>query len=333
MYLATFLPPDSEIPQVGCILPPEDRGRAAGFLPGLGEGRVLNLCASAKKLGISIPRSLREILKEKRLGEVRRTVAALRKELKASPRRFRRFVFEEHSVRFLPPIPDPPKIILVGKNYREHCAEGKAEVPDSPVIFAKFSTALVGCGDPIVLPRLSHEVDYEAELAVVMGRRGKHIPRKDAFAHIAGYTALNDVSARDFQFKDGQWVRAKSCDTFCPCGPALATKDVVRDPQKLRIRCFLNGSVMQDAATAQMIFPVSELVAFISKVITLEPGDIIATGTPSGVGCFRSPPVFLKNGDIVRVEIEKVGVLTNPVREEAGRKARARRRRPGKVFD
>ena len=166
-----------------------------------------------------------------------------------------------------------------------------------------------------------------------MGRRGRNIPRTKAMEYVAGYMPLNDISARDLQFSEGQWVRAKSCDTFCPCGPALATSDQVKDPQDLAIRLFLNGRLMQNSRTSRMIFPVTRVIEFISEVITLEPGDIIATGTPSGVGVFRDPPVLLKSGDEVKVVIEKVGVLVNYVVDEKGRKVKGRPKRIKKVFD
>jgi 2-keto-4-pentenoate hydratase/2-oxohepta-3-ene-1,7-dioic acid hydratase in catechol pathway len=217
------------------------------------------------------------------------------------------------AVRLLPPVPDPGKIACIGRNYREHAQEQDVEAPAEPLIFAKFSSSLIAHGEPIRLSPLTAQPDYEAELAVVIGRPARNVPEGEALRHVAGYTVMNDVSARDLQRGDGQWTRAKSLDTFGPLGPALVTADEVGDPQALRIRCLLNGAVVQDAYTGQMIHPVARLVAHLSNAFTLEPGDVIATGTPSGVGAFRDPPRFLQPGDIVRCEIGGVGVLENPV--------------------
>lgn len=218
-------------------------------------------------------------------------------------------------VKLLPAIPSPEKIIGIGLNYADHAAESGAAVPPQPVVFNKFPTAVCGEGDPIVLPRASREVDYEAELVVVIGAGGRYIPKQQARNHIAAYCCGNDVSARDWQLRTpgGQWVLGKSFDTFAPIGPALVTADEVPDPGNLRIRLRLNGRVMQDSSTAQLIFPVEELICHLSQVCTLSPGDLIFTGTPPGVGFARKPPVFLRPGDTVEVEIEKIGALRNPV--------------------
>jgi len=218
--------------------------------------------------------------------------------------------------KLAPPVPDPQKIICVGMNYRDHCEEQNKPLPEKPVIFAKFPTALIGHGDSIIKPSLSEQLDYEAELAVVIGKKGKDIPEREALSHVAGYTIMNDVTARDIQFSDGQWVRGKSFDTFAPCGPFLATRDEVPDPQNLGIRLTVNGQLRQSSTTANMVFSVGFLVSYVSKCCTLLPGDIISTGTPGGVGVFRKPPAFLKAGDVVRIEIEKLGILENSV--EAG---------------
>ena len=217
--------------------------------------------------------------------------------------------------KLLPPVPDPRKILCIGLNYADHARESGATPPDEPVLFNKFPTALIAHGEPIVLPRVSQEVDYEAEWVVVIGRGGRHIPRERALEHVAGYCPGHDVSARDWQLqKPGkQWLLGKTFDTFAPCGPALVTRDEVPDPGKLRIRLRLNGETMQDSNTDQFIFPVEELVAYVSQVCTLEPGDLIYTGTPPGVGFARKPPVFLKPGDVAEVEIEGLGILRNPV--------------------
>jgi 2-keto-4-pentenoate hydratase/2-oxohepta-3-ene-1,7-dioic acid hydratase in catechol pathway len=214
------------------------------------------------------------------------------------------------------PVPRPGKIICIGLNYRDHAAESKMAIPEKPVVFSKFSTAVIAPGEPVVLPSTSQQVDYEAELAVVIGRRAKHVTRDAALDYVLGYTNFNDVSARDFQFADGQWQRGKACDTFAPIGPAIVTTDEVPDPHALRIQLRLNGNTMQDSTTQQLIFGVDVLVSFLSDTVTLEPGDIIATGTPPGVGFARKPPVFLKPGDVMEVEVEGLGVLRNPVMAE-----------------
>ena len=215
------------------------------------------------------------------------------------------------------PIDRPSKIVCVGLNYRDHAEEQGTELPSAPLLFAKWPSSLVGPGEAIVLPRTSTRVDYEAELGVVIGERVKGVSEENALEAVLGYICLNDVSARDFQFGDGQWTRGKSPDTFCPVGPRLVPRDEVPDPQALGIRCLLNGEVMQDSTTANMIFSVAEVIAYASATSTLEPGDLIATGTPAGVGVFRKPPRLLQDGDEVTVEIESVGALTNPVRAES----------------
>jgi 2-keto-4-pentenoate hydratase/2-oxohepta-3-ene-1,7-dioic acid hydratase in catechol pathway len=211
------------------------------------------------------------------------------------------------------PVPRPGKIICIGLNYRNHAIESGMEIPKSPIIFSKFQTCVVGEESPILLPPGSEQVDYEAELAVIIGRRASRVKAEDAMSHVLGYTNFNDVSARDFQFADGQWQRGKSCDTFAPMGPYIATADEIPDPHDLRISFRLNGDMLQDSTTSELIFRIPELIEFISSGITLEPGDVIATGTPPGVGFARKPPVFLKDGDIAEVEIEGLGVLSNPV--------------------
>jgi 2-keto-4-pentenoate hydratase/2-oxohepta-3-ene-1,7-dioic acid hydratase in catechol pathway len=214
------------------------------------------------------------------------------------------------------PIDRPGKIICVGLNYRDHAEEQGVELPSAPLLFAKWPNALIGPGEPIVIPRVSEKVDYEAELGVVIGSRVRNISAENALEAVRGYVCVNDVSARDLQFSDGQWTRGKSPDTFCPVGPALVPASEVPDPQALAIRCIVNGNLMQDSTTANMIFTVAEIIAYASLTMTLEPGDLVATGTPAGVGVFRDPPVLLKAGDQVTVEIERLGALTNPVRAE-----------------
>ena len=220
-------------------------------------------------------------------------------------------------VTLLPPTPSPPKVVAVGRNYLGHIQEGDHELPSEPVIFAKFPSAVVGPGAAIRWdPVLARQVDYEAELAVVIGRIARRVSAAEALDYVAGYTVCNDVSARDLQFRDGQWVRGKSLDSFCPLGPWLVTRDEIPDPHDLTIRCTVNGEILQDSTTGNMIFRVSQLVEFISRAFTLLPGDVVLTGTPSGVGVFRTPQVFLKDGDTVTVEIEGLGQLTNHCVEE-----------------
>jgi 2-keto-4-pentenoate hydratase/2-oxohepta-3-ene-1,7-dioic acid hydratase in catechol pathway len=217
--------------------------------------------------------------------------------------------------RFLPPIPDPQKIICVGLNYRDHAAETGAAIPREPVLFSKFNTALIGHGANIVLPAVSQEVDYEAELVLVIGKEGRNIKPDLAQSYLAGYTVGHDVSARDWQLKkDGkQLLAGKTFDTFAPTGPVLITADEVADPCNLGIRLRINGTTMQDSNTRQMIFPPAAVVAYVSQVVTLLPGDLIFTGTPPGVGVARKPPVWLKGGDVVEVEIDGLCLLRNPV--------------------
>jgi len=216
-------------------------------------------------------------------------------------------------VSMLAPVPRPGKIVAVGLNYRDHAAEAGLPVPETPVIFGKFPSAVIGPGQPIVLPAGSRRVDYEGELGVVIGRRVRRVSRQDALGAVLGFVPANDVSDRDVQKADGQWVRAKSCDTFAPLGPAIVTLDELVRPDALGIELRLNGHTMQRSNTSEFIFDVPALVAFIADTITLEPGDVILTGTPAGVGFARRPPAYLRDGDSVEVEIDGLGVLRNPV--------------------
>ncbi|MFC4055268.1 fumarylacetoacetate hydrolase family protein [Actinomadura syzygii] len=219
---------------------------------------------------------------------------------------------------FLPPVRAPGKIVAIGLNYAEHAAEGGLDVPAEPVVFAKFPSALIAHGETVEWdPAVTAQVDYEAELAVVIGSPARHVSERDALGHVLGYTCLNDVSARDLQRADGQWVRAKSLDTFCPMGPWLVTADEVPDPQDLAVRCRVSGELRQDASTADMIFSVRTLIARLSRAFTLRPGDVIATGTPPGVGMASTPPRLLRDGDTVEVDIEGIGTLRNTCRETA----------------
>ena len=216
-------------------------------------------------------------------------------------------------VTLLPAVPDPGKIACIGRNYREHAEEQNVEAPARPLVFSKFATALVAHTEPIVLSPLTEEPDWEAELAVVIGRRCKDVAAGDALSVVGGYTIMNDVSARDLQRSDGQWTRAKGLDTFAPLGPSVVTADEIPDPHALQVRCLVSGELMQDASTGLMIHRVPELISYLSAAFTLEPGDLIATGTPAGVGAFRDPPRFLRPGDTVRIEISGLGALENPV--------------------
>ena len=211
------------------------------------------------------------------------------------------------------PIDRPQKIVCVGLNYSDHAEEQGVALPERPILFAKWPNTLIGPGEPIVVPAISQQVDYEAELGVVIGQRVKGASADNALDAVAGYVCVNDVSARDLQFADGQWVRGKSPDTFCPVGPRLVPASKIPDPQALGIRAVLNGETMQESTTGNMVFGVAEIVAFVSQAITLEPGDLIATGTPAGVGAFRDPPVFMQPGDEITIEIDGVGALTNAV--------------------
>jgi len=223
-----------------------------------------------------------------------------------------RFSLPLSEIEFLPAV-NPGKILAIGRNYVDHAIEGGAAPPEAPLIFNKLSTSLSAHNAPIVLPPISSKVDYEAELAVIIGRRAKRINEAAALNYVFGDGPINDVSARDLQFGDGQWVRGKGLDTFAPIGPFITSRDEIADVQALNIQGRLNGQVMQSSNTGKMIFAVAYLVAYISQGITLEPGDVIATGTPEGVGVFRDPPVLLKAGDVYEVEIERLGTLQNPV--------------------
>jgi 2-keto-4-pentenoate hydratase/2-oxohepta-3-ene-1,7-dioic acid hydratase in catechol pathway len=213
------------------------------------------------------------------------------------------------------PVPNPQKVICIGLNYADHAAESGAAVPAEPVVFNKFPTALRGHMEPIELPSISSKVDYEAELVVVIGRGGRNIAREAAMEHVVGFCCGHDVSARDWQLESpgGQWLMGKTFDSFAPVGPELVTRDEVSDPSQLDISLRLNGETMQHSNTRQLIFDIPQLIAHLSKVCTLSPGDLLFTGTPPGVGMARKPPIFLQDGDMVEIEIERIGTLRNPV--------------------
>jgi 2-keto-4-pentenoate hydratase/2-oxohepta-3-ene-1,7-dioic acid hydratase in catechol pathway len=210
------------------------------------------------------------------------------------------------------PIPRPGKIVCVGLNYKDHAAEQGVDLPAAPLFFAKFTTSLIGPGEPIVIPPIVQKCDYEAELGVVLGATVSKVSRENALEAVAGYVVANDVSARDLQFADGQWTRGKSPDTFCPVGPMVLASEVP-DPHALGIRAILNGETVQDSTTANLIFPIDHVISYLSQTSTLEAGDLILTGTPAGVGVFRDPPRLLQPGDEITIEIDGLGSLTNPV--------------------
>ncbi|MGQ9487512.1 MAG: fumarylacetoacetate hydrolase family protein [Armatimonadota bacterium] len=220
-------------------------------------------------------------------------------------------------VTLLPPVTRPQKVLAIGANYKAHCAESGMPVPQKPIVFVKVTSALTAHGEAIVYPRITQELDYEGELAVIVGKRARHVPEEDAMQYIAGYTIMNDVSARDLQRTEGQWSRAKGCDTFAPCGPWLVTADEIADPHNLTIETRVNGEVRQQASTGDMIFPIPFLIAYITSAMTLVPGDIITTGTPAGVGVYRQPKGLLQPGDEVSICIEGIGELRNHVVQES----------------
>ncbi|MDX2141473.1 MAG: fumarylacetoacetate hydrolase family protein [Chloroflexota bacterium] len=216
-------------------------------------------------------------------------------------------------VRLLPPLPRPGKIICIGLNYRDHAAETGQPIPQYPIVFSKYANTVIAHGDPIVLPRVTDQVDYEAELGFVIGKRARYIKAADAMDYVAGYLPINDVSARDYQTRISQWTMGKTFDTFAPMGPALVTRDDVPDPGNLRISLTIDGETLQDSNTRELIFGIPQLVEALSEVMTLEPGDIVSTGTPPGVGMARKPQRYLRPGESVSVMIEGLGTLTNPV--------------------
>ncbi len=226
-------------------------------------------------------------------------------------------ILARNTITLKAPIPRPGKIICLGLNYRDHAIESNLAIPTYPVVFAKFSNVVIGPGEAIVLPKISQEVDYEAEFGVVIGKRARAVAEADALGYVAGYLPFHDVSARDYQMRTSQWVIGKTFDTFGPMGPALTTADEIPDPHNLNIQLSIGGEVLQSSNTRHLIFNVNQIIAHLSAVMTLAPGDVIATGTPSGVGMARTPKRFLKPGEVVRIEIERLGVLENPVVAEA----------------
>ena len=282
-------------------------------------GYAVDLEKSAKALGSgALPNSIRAILEggEPMLARLRKAARRAETKLKkVAEKKERRplWAMPMADVELAPPIPDPTKVICIGQNYIDHCREQGVDPPPSPIFFTKFPTTLTGPGSPIKLPpnNVTSKVDFEVELAFVIGREGKRIKRKNAMEHVAGYMVLNDVSARDVQFGDRQWCRGKSFDTFAPCGPWLLTADEIDDPHRLALRLVLNGDVMQDSSTENLIFNIPFLIEFLSRGITFKPGDIVSTGTPPGVGIAREPPVLLKPGDVMEAQVEGIGRLQN----------------------
>jgi len=276
--------------------------RPSGWSPGVlaADGTIADISGGSDRPGFD---SVRDVLEggEEALAEAADLAGS-------APRSY-----ETDDVVLGPPVPDPDKVICIGLNYREHAGEVDMEMPAAPILFPKFRNSLVGDGAAIVMPDLTDAGDYEGELAVVMGRRCRSVSESEALDFVAGYMPFNDVSARDLQMQTSQWTAGKALDTFAPCGPALVTADEIADVQDLDIRTRLNGEEVQSSNTSLMLFPVRTLISFISSLMTLEPGDVIATGTPSGVGFTREPPLVLKPGDRVEVEIEAVGLLQNPV--------------------
>lgn len=272
--------------------------QSVAALAGYSAERQTLLCEAREVVALSLPE----------LAELAAIAEGGRSELEA-----RGGLHAPESIHRGAPVPDPQKIICLGLNYRDHAAESGLEPPATPMFFAKYRNSLIGPSDVIVPPRHTKAVDYEAELVVVIGRSGRNISAEDALDYVAGVTAFNDVSARDLQLANNLWTGGKAIDTFGPCGPALVTMDAIADIQSLAIRTRINGQTVQDGNTSAMIFGVAETIAFLSEIMTLEPGDMIATGTPAGVGQSRNPPLFLHHGDVVEVEIEGVGVLRNPI--------------------
>jgi 2-keto-4-pentenoate hydratase/2-oxohepta-3-ene-1,7-dioic acid hydratase in catechol pathway len=274
---------------------------------------VLSLPALAKHFKKEVPQELEDFIvrRDTNLGETEQM-------LKNADKNVIKKVSKPLSqVSLLPPIPFPPKIICLGLNYFDHATETKSTIPDEPIIFLKPHTAITGPNQIIIKPKFVRELDYEGELCIVVGKTAKNISVRDAKKHIFGYTVFNDVSARDYQFKDGQWTRGKSFDTFAPTGPCITTENQLKNTDNLSIRTWVNGELRQNGSTRNMVFKVSEILHHLSRVMTLEPCDIIATGTPAGVGFAMEPQQFLKHGDIVQIEIEGIGALENSVREIA----------------
>jgi 2-keto-4-pentenoate hydratase/2-oxohepta-3-ene-1,7-dioic acid hydratase in catechol pathway len=284
-----------------------DEGPSYGIV--LPDERVVDIPGAFRATGDDVPPTLRGFLAA--AGSVRKSLELLRvigerKDVGSFPR---------SELMLLPPVPNPSKVVAIGLNYRDHCREQGVESPKTPLLFAKFPSALIGADAEVVWnPDLATKVDLEAELGVVIGARAHRVPEAEALGCVLGYTIINDVTARDLQFGDGQWVRGKSLDTFCPAGPWIVTTDEIPDPHTLAISSSVDGTAWQDSSTSEMIFRIPFLISFISQGITLEPGDLIATGTPAGVGVFHKPPRYLQDGETISVRIERIGELRSRCR-------------------
>jgi len=278
----------------------------------LKNGRIIDLPRLLRTRSDNFPRSLEELIASGwKIEEIDHLINEI------SDEETKLITIKEEDAALRAPILSPPKIVCLGLNYEDHAEESGAEIPEEPIIFMKPRTSIVGPMEPVVKPRFVKELDYEVELAIIIGRKGKDIPVSKAADYIFGYTVFNDISARDIQFKDGQWTRGKSFDTFAPIGPCITTATQMGDPNNLRLKTRVNGEIRQDSSTNKMVFNVYEIVHHLSRVMTLEPCDIIATGTPGGVAVFMKPkPRFLQPGDVIEVEIEKIGTLRNPVIED-----------------
>lgn len=272
---------------------------------------VVSLPALAKSFKTYFPPRLEDFIAEGD-GTLRKAEKLLKN---ASCRDIDSVLVPLSAVSLLAPISFPPKIVCLGLNYFDHAGETRSALPEEPIIFMKPHTALIGPNQKIIKPKFVKELDYEGELCIVVGKKGKNIPVKKAVEHVFGYTVFNDVSARDFQFKDGQWTRGKSFDTFAPTGPYITTKSQLKNTDDLAIRTWVNGYLRQNGTTKNMVFNISQIVHHLSRIMTLEPGDMIATGTPAGVGFAMKPKCFLKDGDVVCIEIEGIGILQNIVEE------------------
>lgn len=296
------------------------------------ENHILDLNALEKfsknnnSAALTIPNDLKQLIEQSEtvLPYIR---TLLKNKAKVSEMR-EDVVFLISEVEILAPIAQPEKIICVGLNFLDHCKETGLEPPASPVIFSKYANAIIGESEAIELPINSNQVDYEAELAIVIGKEAKCVSKEEAEDYIFGYTIMNDVSARDLQFTDGQWSRGKSADTFAPIGPTIVTKDEVGDPHNLDISLCLNDEIMQQSNTKNLIFNIPYIVSFLSQSMTLKPGDLIATGTPPGVGMGRNPQVWLKDGDQLSITIENIGTLSNHVKEHIPNKEQHKKGNP-----
>jgi 2-keto-4-pentenoate hydratase/2-oxohepta-3-ene-1,7-dioic acid hydratase in catechol pathway len=278
----------------------------------LKENKIVDFPVLSKLKGSPIPKNIAGLISQGSQAEP--LVTEMMKTV--SENRDKECILDKSEVKLIAPVGDPPKIICLGLNYRDHAEETEQRLPDEPIIFMKPRTAIVGPEQPVAKPPFVEKLDYEVELAVVMGRRGRNIPVSCAKDYVFGYTVFNDISARDIQFKDGQWTRGKSFDTFAPMGPCITTAAEIPDPNNLWLCTRVNGETRQNSSTNRMVFNVYEIIYHLSRVMTLEPCDIIATGTPAGVAAFTKPtPRFLQPGDIVEVEVEDIGVLRNPIVE------------------